>query len=372
MKILFCSPVQRSKELGGSKVVVELAEEMQLLGWEYQILCPSDISDPDDPNPLNSFHVNLREYLKKHATNYDVVDYDHVYLPYPRQEFSRDTLFVARSVLLAHHLATTPIPQPPGIKAAMGRWIKGKERQRRRQQVLWRAHVTVQEADLINVSNNDDKNELTRLGIAAEKVVVIPYGISRSLRPFFDQVSSVLPDDPVVAFVGTFDYRKGAREFPRILGAIADRVPDVRFRLLGTNGLFQTEHGVLSRFPKDLAHKIQVVPKYRPDELPNLLTPCSVGIFPSYMEGMPFGVLEMLAASVPVIAYDAPGSSMMLPEQYLVPRGDADTLSSRVVALLCDPAQLQKARFWAQEHSQKFSWEHAARETHRVYVNNLS
>lgn len=367
-RILFCSPVQRSKELGGSKVVVELAEEMQMMGWDHQILCPSDISTQDDADPLKSFPVNLRDYLRRHAAEYDVVDYDHVYLPYLRNEFNSSTLFVARSVLLAHHLETIPIPQPTGVKAAIGRVVKGQERQRKRQETFRRAHTTVEEADLVNVSNDEDKTELIRRGIAAEKVVVIPYGISRALRPLFNQVSSAPPEKPVVAFVGTFDYRKGAKEFPRIIQEVAEQVPDVRFRLLGVQGLFQTQKEVLTHFPKKLAQRVEVVTRYAPEELPGLLAPCSVGIFPSYIEGFGFGVLEMLAASIPVVAYDSPGPPMMLPNEYLVARGDVKAMSAKVIELLSNKNDLDTGRVWAKQRSQQFTWERVARMTNDAYL----
>ena len=38
----------------------------------------------------------------------------------------------------------------------------------------------------------------------------------------------------------------------------------------------------------------------------------SAGAFPSHCEGFPFGVLEMLAAGLPVVAYRAPGAPMMI------------------------------------------------------------
>ncbi len=371
-RILFCSPVQHSKELGGSKVVVELAEEMREIGWDCQIICPSDVSNPRDKDILASFPENLRRYLQQHASEYDVVDYDHGYLPFERSEFNSETLMVARSVLLAQHLEVIPIPDPPGIKAAVGRLLRGRERRQRRKAIIQRAQITVQEADLVNVSNEDDKAELVRRGIKEDKIVVLPYGISRSRRPLFDQVSSEAPPQPVVAFVGTFDYRKGAREFPEIVRQVAAAVPEVRFKLMGTKGMFQTEAEVRAHFPERMQKHLEVIPGYKSEELPQMLSSCSVGIFPSHLEGFGFGILEMLAASVPVIAYDAPGPPMMLPAECLVERGDTDNLGRKVAALLLDPVQLQISRTWANERSQDFSWAAVAQATHTCYMTAIN
>ncbi len=371
-KILFCSHVQKSKELGGSKVVVELAEAMHEIGWDCQVICPADIAAPEDSSPLAHFPSNLRQHLRCHAEEYDVVDYDHAHLPYPRSEFSSGTLMVARSVILAHHLAAIRIPQPSGIRTAIGRIIRGHARDQWKQKAIERAQTTVEHADLVNVSNDADKAELMRHGIDAFKIAVIPYGISSVRRPMFNEISSKPPVAPVVAFVGTFDYRKGAKEFPDIVSSIAASVPGVRFKLMGTKGLFQTEEKVRSHFSRHVQQQIEVIPTYQSDDLPQMLSCCSIGIFPSHMEGFGFGVLEMLAASVPVIAYDAPGPPMMLPSNYLVPRGHAAALADKTISLLQDQTALENARVWAKQQSQTFAWDLIAQQTSDLYAKRKS
>src|SRR5438034_5839609 len=109
MRILFCSRTHLSKELGASKVLIELAEEMERLGWQCTLLSPHDVAP--DLNGKADYHNHLRRYLIEHADNYDVVEYDHGHLPFPRKDFSAGTLFVARSVLLGHHFNKIAIPR---------------------------------------------------------------------------------------------------------------------------------------------------------------------------------------------------------------------------------------------------------------------
>jgi glycosyltransferase involved in cell wall biosynthesis len=231
-----------------------------------------------------------------------------------------------------------------------------------------RTHMSVREADLVNVANHDDRAELIRSGVPADKITVIPYGISQRRRTLFNAVSSVPPLKPKVAFVGSFDARKGAIDFPNIVRAISKALPDVTFRLLGT---IKTEDEVLSHFPENVRGRIEVISKYVADELPQLLATCSVGIFPSYIEGFGFGVLEMLAASVPVIAYSSPGPPMMLSTEYLVPRGDTTALSGKVVDLLGDRNKLIQAREIARRRSREFCWERIARQTSQIYLERV-
>jgi glycosyltransferase involved in cell wall biosynthesis len=374
MKILFCNPQPITKERGGSKVTVELSEAMSEIGWDCNLVGSNEViaeamkETSGKPMP---YREALRFYLKRHARKYDVIDFDHEHLPYPRLDFDQEPLFVARSVLLLHHLECIFIPQGESLKSKLGVFLKGNARKRLHQSCIKRAQETIESADLVNVSNEDDKAELVRRGISASKIIVIPYGISASRRHLFDAVSTSTPEHPIVAFVGSFDYRKGAKEFPKIVQNVVSRVPDVRFRLLGTGGMFTTEAAVLANFPKHLRERVEVIPRFSANKLPEHLASCSVGIFPSYIEGFGFGVLEMLAASLPVIAYDSPGPPMMLPPEYLVPRGDAAAMSQKVIALLQDTEQLASSRLWAHQRSKAFDWGAIAKVTGKYYQEYL-
>jgi len=373
MKILLCSPIVPTKELGASKVLIELMEEMQKLGWLCKLLSPTEIC----PDILSYAGIEyqhkyveaLKNYLHQYASEYDVVDYDHLYLPYPISEFSHSTLFVARSVLLVHHFETIHIPIPNNLRGRIANLIKGASRKAMVEGWIKSATLTIQEADIVNVSNNDDKAELIRLGISNEKICVIPYGLSQSRRVLFDAVASDPPVEPTVAFVGTFAPRKGSNDFPKIVQYISEATPNVKFRLMGAS--YKTEKEVLGNFDRRLRNKIEVISNFDPEELPDLLASCSVGIFPSYLEGFGFGVLEMLAASLPVIAYDTPGPPMMLPSEYLVSRGDIKAMSEKVINLLNNQQELIAARLWAKQQSQEFSWQHIAQITSETYLRCL-
>lgn len=368
MKILFCSQTYLSKTLGGSKVVMELAEEFERLGWKSDVISPADFVPTHGQNIYSAYPANLRQHLRAHAHEFDVVDYDHLYLPYPRAEFPQDTLFVARSVLLVHQLENIRIPKGRDIRSAARTLVKGGREGRKLKAMLRQARITVAEADLVNVSNTYDKAELVKHGIPESKVVVIPFGIDRYRRTLFDAISSEPPEQPTVGFVGTFDNRKGATDLPRIVRDLAKEVTDVRFRFLGTG---RSEGAVRDAFDKGLRERIDVIPEYAAHELPGLLADCSVGVFPSYVEGFGLGVLEMLAASIPVVAYDSPGPPMMLPSEYLVEAGDLHGLAKKAIGLLRDRFELARARKWAKERSREFCSDGIAKQTLGIYRDRL-
>lgn len=366
MKILFCAKTNLSRELGASKVLIELAEEMRKLGWNCDLLSPADLLPAE--NTKGDYGESLRQHLHRDASRYDVVDYDHNDLPYSRSEFDPNTLLVARSVLLAHHFDKIPIPEYKGLKSRLRSITVGRLEAKRRTERIERAHKTVSEADLINVTNYDDKSELMRRGISERKITVIPDGISKAQRQLLESSSNGVPPKPKVAFIGTFDSRKGATDFPEIAQSILQEIPEATFRLLGT---YRTRSDVLGFFPKQVRPKIEVVPQYQQEELPKLLLDCSAGIFPSYLEGFGLGVLEMLAASIPVVAYNSPGPTMMLSPDFLVEPGDIQGMSKKVVDLLNNKERLAAARREAHKQSQQFCWEPIAELTSQVYFDHL-
>ncbi len=97
MKILFCSHLPLTKSQGATKVLVELAEAMQGLGWECSLLDRSDLFPSDMPQETvrSQYPLRLKAHLQQYAGEYDMVDYDHEYLPFSRQEFPR-RLFSSR------------------------------------------------------------------------------------------------------------------------------------------------------------------------------------------------------------------------------------------------------------------------------------
>ena len=368
MKILFCSDVPLVPTLGAPRVLIDLAGVMRMLGWTCDLIGPDDVLRSGEGGETD-FAGRLAGLLRRRARDYDVVDYGHEYLPYPRNTFPPEPLFVARSVLLVHHFERVAIPLPKQLRRRIGALVRGRSQRRNLNAHLAAANRTLAEADLVNVPNARDHDELVRRGVDEAKIRVVSFGITRARLSAMRAVAgaSCGVARPVVAFVGTFDYRKGAAEFPALVGRVSSAVPDVQFHLMGTGGMFSTAGEVSAFFPRRLRPRVRVTPRFEPNQLPALLGECDVGVFPSHVEGFGFGVLEMLAAGMPVIAYDAPGPSEMLPPSCLVEPGDAVGMADKVIALLRNPLALQAARSWAVRRAADFTWEAAARKTDEVY-----
>ena len=243
-RILFCSPVLLDPRLGAGKHWLELADSFRGLGWEAEAVGPEEIAGGPIRVTHEIFPRVLRDFLLRTAADYDVVEYEHYYLPYPRSDFAPGPLFVARCMLLHHHFLTTPLPPAPGLQSWLRHALNGAAEATVAQRVVAQTDATVRQADLTVVSNDRDATALIRNGADPERIAVFPLGMTAERLRQFVAAPDGLPERPVVGFVGTFDPRKGMCEFPNLVDRVTRRVPGVTFRLLGTAGLVRDADGV--------------------------------------------------------------------------------------------------------------------------------
>ena len=375
MKILVCCPLPWvDPKFGASRVAIDLVDGFTHHGIDYTFF-------PPEHNSIDRLKYAdvLSDYLIEHAHEYDVVDYPFHVRPWvndaPR---ANRTLKVARVVLLPHLEDLNPDPAPPDTLFRKGKRLV-KKLLGRPEPTLYSPEIraamdtNMHQADVINVANSADKACLVPLGFPADKILVLPYGLTESgaeklLRCTQNRKFS---GPPRIAFVGTFDFRKGCLDFPEIVERVARELPEVRFRLLGTRGMMQTKEKVLSWFPHRLHKHLEIHPTFHPDELPELLSECHAGMFPSYREGFGIAVVEKLGAGLPVIAYDAPGPCDILPNEWLVQPGDKTGMAEKLIGLLRSNDPLIASQR-AVEQSRKFDWNHIALETYRCYESRLA
>jgi glycosyltransferase involved in cell wall biosynthesis len=176
-----------------------------------------------------------------------------------------------------------------------------------------------------------------------------------------------------VVFIGYWSPLKGSLDFGDVMRRLRSLVPGVRFLFLGT---WFPESQVLRDLRVERADWIRVVPRFRGEELPRLLADATVGVFPSYVEGFPFAVLEKLSAGLPPVSYDAPGAREVLrafEPPLMVPRGDTRAFADRVASILtmaeADYRSLAEA---CTELAAAFRWESTARRTTEIYEQSLS
>jgi glycosyltransferase involved in cell wall biosynthesis len=193
------------------------------------------------------------------------------------------------------------------------------------------------------------------------------------LRGFADTSPDARLDEPEVAFIGSWSLRKGRADWPHIVRHIREHVPGVRFAFLGTGTPRET---VLAELGLDRnCNFVTVVPSYQSFELPRLLATATAGAFPSYAEAFGFGVVELLAAGLPTIAYAASGPRETLePLSYpaLVPVGNANALAGRLAEILrLDRHEYLRQSAESAARATDFHWRDIARATAAAYEEAL-
>lgn len=343
MKIALCSKGNFSLEKGFTKNRIELAESLRKLGWETVLVDKGMLGIPSDEKYNAIKHSSaLKAYLINNYDEFDVVLYEYDTLPFDRSLFNKNTLFVARPAILDYHFELIKFRY--NIKAKFSQLyrffinsLNGKNNDNNA--LLKKIDYCLSQSDVIQVQNKKDRDLLIRHGFISNKILIVPNGINEERILKFDQNSGNLKEPFKIAFVGTFDFRKGAMDFPNILKILKNRFPDIKLKLLGTG---YAEDQVLNFFPKKDHSSIEIIPKFKAEELPGLLKDCSVGVFPSYLESFGFGALEMMCAGLPVVAYDSPGPSDFVLPELLVPVRNFKALSEKVIELLENPLLLEK------------------------------
>jgi len=357
LKILMMCPYPLKRSLGGAKVYIENAENYRLLGHEVDLVGGDELTNvaSGEVHFIDVYGDALFNYIVENGEKYDVIEYEYLYLGRSRIDLPQKPLLVARAVLLELHLLKITIPKFKTLRSFLGTLLKGKKRKNLFDRKIKRALLSLSEADAITVANSLDKEALLENSIPEVKVVVAPYGISQERLEAL-KTKREKQDVFRVGFVGTFDPRKGAVEFPHLWSRVLKAVPTAKLKLMGTSSMFPNAEAVKSHFPLSLRESIEVVESFNADELPDLLRDCSCGVFPSHLESFGFGVLEMMAASLPVAAYDTPGPEMLLPRDWLAQRGDYNVLASTLISWAKEPDKLERAQGQALELSSKFDW----------------
>src|SRR5436853_6569239 len=152
--------------------------------------------------------------------------------------------------------------------------------------------AAIANAHLVNVPNPEEALFLRDPNAIDRPVLGQPYGLRSEYRQALASAAASAADrlkNKMVAFVGMWAPRKGARVWGEIARRVCQNMPDARFSFIGT---MVDRSAVLQDIDPDFAPQLEVVSEFSPDQLPSLLSKSTVGAFPSYVEGFGLAVIE--------------------------------------------------------------------------------
>ncbi|MEP7014311.1 MAG: glycosyltransferase [Verrucomicrobiota bacterium] len=378
LRILAIVNLPWDPRLGAARVFMELTEQWKTAGHYVEHFCLTDaFTKPVKSRWLSTlrqllFPARAAGFVRRNAARFDVVDAAIGTLPFSKEDLRFDGLLVARSVGFYRsferfiRVGRKRWPDQPRGKF-LGHFFYRSSR-------WWQARnseISVRHCDLVNLPNDDELELLPK----AKSAIVEPYGLSEGDRTAFASAASSAETRLArkeICFVGMWSLRKGSRDWPQIIERIRKIIPDAQFMLLGT---MTNEQAVFKDLRLSAEDGVRCVSTYDPEQLPSLLTSCTVGLFPSYIEGFGLAVLEQLACGIPTVAYDVPGPRQILQQcraSLLVNEGDAAAMANRAVDILkMSVGDYGALSAQCLSIADQFRWKQIATDTAREYVEAL-
>jgi glycosyltransferase involved in cell wall biosynthesis len=174
---------------------------------------------------------------------------------------------------------------------------------------------------------------LTQHGIPSARCHLIYNGIDVSK---YDAPGND-PIEPVVGTVGRLIEQKGLDVFIAAAARVAERRSDVTFQIAGEGPLRDTlAQQIAALHQTERVHLLG-----NRSDVPELLRQFSVFVSASRWEGLPYALLEALAARRPVVTTRVLGSEELIENEVTglsVPPGDPEVMSHAILRLLDDRA----------------------------------
>lgn len=296
MKIL--QIIQRSQLRGAEIFACQLAEQLQQLGHEVDVLVlfgePSNLF----AFPLRFHFLEANEkkrwwdlggYKKLHAFieagNYDVV-----------QANAGDTLKYAslskklfgwKSVLVFRNANKISGFLNGVIKKMRTRWLMNN--------VDYVASVSHEcMLDFLTVFPSF-KNQIANLPIGVKQETITPYTNLQSI--------GIEGNGPFLLHVAGFMPEKNHAGLLRIFKRLLAQVPNARLLLIGEGKLKPS----IEKMAKDMNLNHAVIFLGKRNDVQSIMAACQVFVLPSLIEGLPGVILEAFQNKLPVVAYDTGG-----------------------------------------------------------------
>ncbi|MDV3104092.1 glycosyltransferase family 4 protein [Thermococcus waiotapuensis] len=226
---------------------------------------------------------------------------------------------------------------------------------------------------VITVSNSNRKILVERLGVAEEKVSVIPNGFDSSLFYPMDKVEVRqklgLPlDKKILLNVANLVPVKGHEFLIKAMGDVLKVRRDVLLVIVGDGSLRARLDGLVKKL--GLERYVKFVGAKPHKEIPLWMNAADLFVLPSLSEGNPTVMFEALGVGLPFVGTAVGGvPEIITSEDYglLCPPADPECLAEKILISLEKEWDREKIRRYAEQ----FTWENIAKQILRVYEEVL-
>ncbi len=235
----------------------------------------------------------------------------------------------------------------------------------------WTSHL---DDRTIAICDHMRQVEMAQTGVATEKIVTIFNGIPnvtfperQSARTALLQSLRLPPDALLVGTVGRLHAAKGHADLAEAVPQIVTAMPQVHFVWIGDG----PERTALEAQVKRLEIAGHVHFLGDRTDVPALLVALDLFVMPSRWEGLSVGILEAMAAGLPVVATAVGGSPELVIDGEagrLVPPQDAAVLAQAIRQILINPVLARQMGAAGRQRVQShFTIEQMVRQTEQLY-----
>ena len=246
---------------------------------------------------------------------------------------------------------------------------------RTRQADVRRERLTAKMADaLVTHSAAHQRTMATELGIPAERIRVMPLGISGAEQP------SVSREPKTIVYLGRLEQRKGTADLLKAVPLVLRDHPEARFVLIGADRAHcpggRTHAQYLEQdFPPELREHVTLAGRLPDEEVQSWLQRATIFVAPSLYESFGLVFLEAMRWGTPVIGTTAGAIPEVVEDGksgVLAPPQQPGELAAAISALLANPERRQAMGDWGRRRAEtEFSLDTMAARTVALYSDTI-
>jgi glycosyltransferase involved in cell wall biosynthesis len=375
MRILY---IDESAAIGGAEEYLKILLKGFSQTFEITLVRPNTQHHEEFYRGLDIAQVSLEPvvYLNAHKlwSSYSGLfktgRYDLLHVNLPAPNYCRAAIIAGSVCGVPRIVTTSHLPNLTFPRSALG-MLAGRSVW---DWLLWRTVFRCIDVSIV-VSESSADSLLTNYPASPNRVRCIHNGVNVS-RYAVDakaaakktrELFGLSAQDLVVTSVGRLHPQKG---FPFLLEAmhqVRKDVPNFKLVVVGDGPL----RADLLKLVAELDLDGRVVLAGKRDDVPQILQASDIYVNSSLFEGLPFSILEAMAAGLPVVATAVDGNKEIVKDQengMLVPAEDAGGLAKALTTLAIDD---ERRRFLGMQGkdtiSKKFSMDRMLQKTEQLY-----
>jgi len=219
-------------------------------------------------------------------------------------------------------------------------------------------------SDLTTAVSINVKENAVKLGLERKKCTVISNGVDLA---FFKMERQFRENPKKIVYIGRLLGNKGPQTLLQSAVSVIKKIPDAQFLIVGEGPLLAK----LEKFCNENNLNSNVKLLGRLEDIRPIMMESDLYVRPSYLDGMPLGVLEAMATGLPVIATNIAGTKELIQHGetgHLVKANNAEELAAAIIELFSNPDYMKKIAInGLNKVSSQFDWDNVAKEYQKCY-----